>query len=160
MRASKKAALEWAPARDASLRTGRIVGVDADGRALVSFEGGDAVLARTLVQFDVATDPVSLPSVALVFEAGDLSRPIIAGWLHDRAVVPPKDLAARQLPTPREAVIDGERLVFKAEKEIQLVCGGSSITLTKDGHIVIKGAHLVSRSSGVNKIKGASVNIN
>jgi len=51
-------------------------------------------------------------------------------------------------------------MVFNAEKEIELCCGKSSLIMKKDGRIVIKGIQLVSRASGVNKIKGAAVRIN
>ena len=58
------------------------------------------------------------------------------------------------------AHIDGERLEFSAEREIVLRCGKASITLTREGKVLIKGAYLSSRSSGVNRIKGGSVQIN
>jgi hypothetical protein len=55
---------------------------------------------------------------------------------------------------------DGERLVFSAEKEIVLRCGKSSITLTRAGKILIRGEYVLTRSSGVNRIQGGSVQIN
>ena len=58
------------------------------------------------------------------------------------------------------AELDGERLVFTADKEIVLRCGDASITLTKAGKVIIRGSYLLSRSSGVNRIKGGSVQIN
>jgi uncharacterized protein (DUF2345 family) len=56
--------------------------------------------------------------------------------------------------------IDGQRLQFEAKDEIVLKCGKASITLTKAGKIIIRGTYLLSRSSGVNRIKGGSVQIN
>jgi hypothetical protein len=41
-----------------------------------------------------------------------------------------------------------------------LQVGKASITLTKDGRIVIRGADVLTRSSGSNRIKGGSVSIN
>ncbi len=38
------------------------------------------------------------------------------------------------------ATADGERLVLTAEKEIVLECGKASITLTRAGKILIRGA--------------------
>ena len=101
-----------------------------------------------------------LPDVAIAFEGGDRELPLIVGWIHDRLVAGKAEMSPTQDATNREAVIDGQRVTFRADNEIVLECGASSIVLTKDGHIVIKGAHVVSRSSGVNKIKGATVNIN
>jgi len=51
-------------------------------------------------------------------------------------------------------------VVFDAKKEIVLRCGKASITLTKAGKVMIKGTYVVSRSSGANKIKGASIALN
>jgi hypothetical protein len=49
---------------------------------------------------------------------------------------------------------------LEAQEEIVLKCGEGSITLRKDGKIIIKGTHLLSRASGPNRIKGGSVQIN
>jgi hypothetical protein len=88
--------------------------------------------------------------VALMFEAGDLARPLVIGRIQrlpDTAV-------------PAVAHLDGERLEFCAEREIVLRCGKASITLTRAGKVIIRGTYLSSRSSGVNRIKGGSVQIN
>ena len=60
----------------------------------------------------------------------------------------------------RLAELDGERLVLSAKQEIVLQCGRASITLTRAGKVLIRGSYLSSRSSGVHRIKGASVDIN
>ena len=52
------------------------------------------------------------------------------------------------------------RLTLAAEKEIVLTCGKSSITLTRAGKVLIRGAYISSRSSGAHRIKGGSVQIN
>ena len=84
-----------------------------------------------------------------MFERGDLSKPIIMGLLQ-------------HAPTRRESEVqvDGEKVVFNAEREIVLRCGESSITLTRAGKVLIRGKYVLSRSSGVNRIKGGSVQIN
>lgn len=89
--------------------------------------------------------------VALMFVGGDPSRPLVIGRIQRLP-------EARQAPAV--AHIDGERLEFSAEREIVLRCGKASITLTREGKVLIKGAYLSSRSSGVNRIKGGSVQIN
>jgi hypothetical protein len=50
--------------------------------------------------------------------------------------------------------------MFEATEEISITCGKSSITLRKDGRVVIKGTDLVSRAARTNKIRGAAVKIN
>jgi hypothetical protein len=92
--------------------------------------------------------------VAVVFEQGDPSKPLVIGLVQDAAFPVGPDR-----PAP-EVTLDGERLVFSAEREIVLRCGKSSVTLTKEGKVVIRGEHLVSRSSGVNRIRGGSIHLN
>lgn len=104
-----------------------------------------ATTTTVLARGDIGTQ------VALMFVGGDPSRPLVIGRIQ-------------RLPEPRQAPavahIDGERLEFSAEREIVLRCGKASITLTREGKVLIKGAYLSSRSSGVNRIKGGSVQIN
>jgi hypothetical protein len=142
---------------------GRIVGVDSSGRALVvvgsQFES--PLIARSLIQLDQAavSDLSALPAVAVIFENGDPSLPIIAGWLHERIVSSgSKAIPAQSID--ETAVLEAKRIVLRADVEFELLCGASSILLRRDGHVVIKGAQLVSRASGSNKIKGATVDIN
>lgn len=61
-----------------------------------------------------------------------------------------------------EAEVDGrrERVVLEAQKELVLRCGKASLTLTADGKIILKGANVLSTSSGPQRIRGASVSIN
>ena len=106
--------------------------------------------------------------VAVLFEGGDPGRPVVMGRMH--VPTPPAARATQDTseaaraptdPTPSPDVeADGERLVFSAEKEIVLRCGQSSITLTRAGKILIRGAYVLTRSSGVNRIQGGSVQIN
>jgi len=56
--------------------------------------------------------------------------------------------------------VDGKRVVIEARQEILLRCGKGYILIREDGRIVIKGTDLLSRSSGINKIKGGAVRIN
>jgi len=100
--------------------------------------------------------------VVLMFEDGNPKKPIVLGliqdsdkeWFNEVGNVRPEK------QTPVQVEIDGERLVLTAEKEIILRCGEASITLTQAGKVLIRGTYLLSRSSGVNRIKGGSVQIN
>jgi hypothetical protein len=64
----------------------------------------------------------------------------------------------RSRTTTHEEIPD--ELVFSAAKQITICCGESSITLTAAGKIILRGKYIVSRSSGVQRIKGGSVQIN
>jgi hypothetical protein len=52
------------------------------------------------------------------------------------------------------------QVLLQGQERIELRCGKSSVTMTKEGKIVIKGVEVISRASGVNKVKGAAVRIN
>lgn len=137
-------------------RIGELVGFSGEGaRPLVVYAGqpgGAALVARTVA--DVRGADIGR-EVLLIFEAGDPARPVIVGCL--RADEPwPLDEAPAQV----EADADGQRLVVTAKEEIVLRCGQASITLTKAGKVLIRGTYVSSRSSGVNRIKGGSVQLN
>lgn len=139
---------------------GRVTGFGPDGRPLVDYPGcvhQDGVAALNAAA--VAAEAVGR-EVALLFADGDPARPFIVGLLHapDGAA---EVIAEARVEAPEAAIeIDGERLVFTAEREIVLKCGKASLTLTRAGKVLLRGAYVMSRSSGVNRIKGGSVQIN
>lgn len=59
-----------------------------------------------------------------------------------------------------EGTASALRLDFTAEKEITFTCGASSLTLTRAGKIILRGAFILSQASGVHRIQGGSVQIN
>jgi hypothetical protein len=63
-------------------------------------------------------------------------------------------------PGQLEVDADGQRMIVSAKEQIVLRCGKASITLTKAGKVLIQGTYVLSRSSGVNRVKGGSVKIN
>lgn len=134
---------------------GTICAFDASGMPLVSFSSAASsrpIPARALLPIDGASIG---RSAALLFEGGRVDHPIIVGLVHSPGI----SLAATARST-RDLEADGQRLLVTAEREIVLRCGKSSITLTRAGKVIIRGDHLVSRSTGVNRIKGGSVQIN
>ena len=96
--------------------------------------------------------------VLLFLQDGDADKPVIVGFVMD-ALAPAQPLLD-MVAHPTGATADGKRLQFEASEEVVLKCGKGSITLHANGRVVIKGTELVSRASGANKIRGASVNIN
>jgi hypothetical protein len=99
--------------------------------------------------------------VLLLFEVGDPHRPIIIGLMDDPLEhLISMEVAPSSAKKPDDVFVDGKRVTIEAEEEVVLKCGPGSITLRKDGKIIIKGTHLLSRSSGSNRIKGARVDIN
>jgi hypothetical protein len=154
----------------AGVRIGRIAALSETG-PLVDFDGNPA-LEPLPARSSVRITPADVNrSAILAFEESSLCRPVIIGLVEESFsqtdVLPP----AAGEPRDSEAAVnsdhqgfvveaDGRRLVVSAEQELVLRCGKASVTLTKGGKILIRGAYLLSRSSGVNRIKGGSVQIN
>lgn len=135
---------------------GELLGIAEQGRVpLVTFPGQPtpaAVAARAALDLHAAH--VGHP-VVLVFEDGDPSKPIVIGVLRGTEGWPLDDA-----PGQVEVDADGARLIVSAREQLVMRCGQASITLSKDGEVAIKGTRLSSHSSGVNRIKGGSVELN
>jgi hypothetical protein len=114
-------------------------------------------------QSTILISPVDVGrEVVLVFLEGCPTKPLVIGFLHQpqpKEVHLLKQILSRE-KQPLDIQVDGETLTFSANREIVIRCGESSITMTRAGKILIRGRYILSRSSGVNKIKGGSVQIN
>ncbi|QDE80744.1 hypothetical protein BHS07_03785 [Myxococcus xanthus] len=153
-------------------RLGWLTGMDAAGRLLVDFDGnteGPLPAKRTLeltpemVHAAVATRQCAV----LLFEDGDPRFPLVVGLERAPSSTPLLDAvlettgAQPQLaPESTEAIVDGQRVSIEGEDEIVLRCGEASITLRRNGKVVIRGVYVETNSSGVNRIKGGSVQVN
>jgi hypothetical protein len=138
---------------------GSLLGRDARG-PLVDYPGNPhgPLAARTTVPLGPlpAKGQSHSQGVLLVFEHERSDRPVIVGLLEPREAPPPESPA---LPLA-EARVDGRRVVLEAEDEIVLKCGEASITLRRNGRVVIRGAYVETRARGVNRVKGGTVAIN
>ena len=140
----------------AGVVTGQLIALAADGRTpLVTFPGqptASAVSARSVV--DLHGTHVG-STVVLLFDGGHPGKPIVMGVMRSDHGWPLSDP-----PGQVDVTRDGQRLVVTAKEQLVLRCGKASITLTSDGKVMIDGAYVCSRSSGVNRIKGGSVQLN
>lgn len=135
-------------------------------RGMVSEVGLASGMIRIVIPTVFGMEPVTARSIVplsqeqlgaevlVAFEGGNIRSPYIIGALWQPEQLPPS--AQPQV----EAKVDGEQVVIEGKKEIVLKCGKSSITLTRAGKVLIRGAYVLSRSSGVNRIKGGSVQVN
>lgn len=137
----------------ADLELGRILGLAAETHLVVELAGHPApCLARLqgAVTLERAQRAIEQSEFAVLgFEPGQQRRRMVLGFV------------ARSSPrAPLEADIDGQRLLIQAHDEIVLECGKSSITLRRNGKVVIRGTHVETNSEGLNRIKGGQVRIN
>jgi len=132
---------------------GVVCGINEKGEPLVDFCGNPAegqltaVAAITVREQDIGKEAV------LLFEDGDPERPILIGLVQPSHACEPD---AGKV----DVTVDGSRLTLTAGQEITLRCGEASITLTREGKVLIKGAYLLSKSTGPNRIKGGSIHLN
>jgi hypothetical protein len=140
------------------VKTAKIVKVDQNGSVFIHFKGNPkgpikarvtAVAADSITQRENDSDL----TVLIAFEENDLHQPVVIDVIHDR-IEPSQSSITTDRKGLEEVKIDGETVTFEAKKEIVLRCGKASVTLTKAGKVLIRGAYLLNRSSGVNRIKG------
>ncbi len=157
------------PARIDVPIVGTVCGYEPEQGLLVDFPqnlAGQPLPARFTVTLDkpaVQAAVAERQKVVLVFEDGDPRQPIVVGLVQPLAVKdrPAARLAEVDLPAPpTEARLDGKRVTLEAAEELVLRCGPASLTLRRNGMLQIKGAYVVSHASGVNRIRGGSVQIN
>lgn len=142
------------PAGDALARhrgvvIGQILQCDSDGRIWLNLPTHPGQPA--CAQFALC-DPAELKPgcrVAVLFQEERSAFPVVVGPI----VAETPALPANDLPRPA-------RLSFEADREIVLRCGKSSIQLMADGSVLIRGAYVLSRASGTNRIRGGNVQIN
>jgi hypothetical protein len=102
---------------------------------------------------------VTDPAANVNAEAAEQAEP--AGELESLLQAPVSHtVAAAEEPQVIEADIDGRRVKIIARDEIVLECGEASITLRRNGRIIIKGTYVETSSEGTNRIKGGQVRIN
>ena len=61
---------------------------------------------------------------------------------------------------PFHIQVDGRRMSIEACDELELRCGEASITLRRNGKVVVRGTYIETCSRGTNRIKGSTVKLN
>ena len=141
---------------------GTVEGESEDGSPLVHWAACRApVLSARAVWMAAAPDWSSCKGLRAVlgFENGDQTKPLLLGLLDS----PRPPAAVSEVTEDRTGEVHALRpkvLRIESEEELILECGDAKISLRADGRVVILGGYLLSRSKGVNKIKGGSVQIN
>jgi hypothetical protein len=122
--------------------TGRVCGAKG-GLLTIEIETPDGrrrIDAASLIS--IGAEETDL-KVAVLFAGGAGAAPLVIGRLIEAGIDEPA----------ADPHINGR-------EQVTLRCGKASITLTAAGKVLIRGAYVSSRSTGVNRIKGGSVQIN
>lgn len=167
---------------------GVLSAIDSSGSPMVGFpQFPESETVAALATIPVLPQHIGR-QVALLFTQGTNPRPIVIGFLYsplqqvlDNLFDSPEAITAidkqadqtvfdTTIATTREMIdtnlqtdtvhVDGKRVVLEGQEEVVLKCGEASITLTRNGKVVIRGKYLLSRSSGINRILGGSVQVN
>lgn len=146
-------------------RVGWIAGVTADGRPRVGFPGSDdelpaaSTVEATRAELEAAA--AHRQPVVLLFDGGAPDRPIVVGFVVTAAPREgPHLVEADPAAWPDVAEVDGKRVCIEGADEVVLRCGEASITLRRNGKVVVRGAYVETHAKGTNRIKGGSVQIN
>jgi hypothetical protein len=123
-----------------------------------------------LARVSAALDGLALQEAAathqdalLVFEGGDPGRPVLLSLL--RSTTPMVDLLLQSGEQLRPALlehvrVDGQRITIEGKEEVVLRCGKASLTLRRDGKVLLRGVNVVSQADQVHKVRGGKVQIN
>lgn len=145
-----------------SVHLATIVSITDEGEPQVQLDpGGPAVSARLAVAATrerIETAIAQCQQTLVLFERGDRTRPIIVGFIE--ALQPAAPVTPVETAPVVEADVDGKRVRVTAQDEIVLQCGSASVTLRRNGRVLIRGTYVETRSDGTNRIKGGQVQIN
>ena len=131
---------------------GELVALSNDGRTPLVIDPArpEARARRAHTVVDLHAGHIGQKVVLLSGGVG-ITEPVILGVLRD---------ADSERPEAVVVESDGERTILSARQQLVLRCGKACITLTRAGKVLIEGSYILSRSTGANRIKGGSVQLN
>jgi hypothetical protein len=152
-------------------------GLNDQGEALVDYPDNPSNGLLTAISTVALNQNQSGRQVAMLFAEGNPQKPVVIGLIHSTLyemienfeITPAETAVAEENKNNQQQVesgkndnvyLDGKRVVLEGHEEVVFKCGEASITLTKAGKILIRGKYLLTRSTGVNRIMGGSVQVN
>jgi hypothetical protein len=138
------------------LRRGAVVAVLAGGRVQIRDENSGRLFVCDLLRLTAGPPPEVTGGRDVIFVAeDDDEHGYILGVIEAPTTAEPECVA------PGDDGVETPTVVaLRAEHRLELTCGRASLTMNADGTVVLKGTTVISRASGVNKIRGAAVRIN
>ena len=141
---------------------GQIKDIPTEGILLVEWGDDNLAEARASASLDTyPRDALIGREVLLLFENNDPKKPIAITLLQPISDIGQNlaDASITNKDTP-EVFFNGEEVIIKARKKIELRVGRASIIIDENGKITTKGEHLLNRATGPIRIKGGHVDIN
>jgi hypothetical protein len=121
-----------------------------------------ATLSANVSQGDLRWAMVSHHDAIVVFLEEDVPVPVVVGLVPSRDQ--PKDVPKAAPPKSThpwiEADVDGRQIRIVAKDEIVFECGKASITLRRNGKVIVRGTDVETNALGANRIRGGQVKIN
>ena len=144
---------------------GTLVAVDSNNQPLVDYDDNPAntpIRATSLILLPINQKAsLEFPLKVLITLIDEKSPPIIVGIVHEQPFSHVIEQDTTRMGTENNChEISADFIHVQGNEEIQFNCGKSSLSLKKDGQVIIKGENITNRARGNNKIKGASVKIN
>lgn len=139
-----KTKLEKTKLESPAAQQATVVDVLDSGEIAVRIEGRRGHVLCDFLQTSRADHPLLQAGdrVLVVVPEGPSARPAVIG-----------KVGAYRRPDRRQVVID-------ADEELVIRCGEGSITIRKNGQVLIKGLDIVSHARKRNRVRGGSVQIN
>lgn len=157
-----------------AIKKGKVAGFRKDGMILVETEEIESLLPAYFVRTTLGALPrLNIGDEVLMVIDSSQAHGYILGVIEvyqqdpdaedekSATVSSPNEEVEIKLPGKLQNVrVNGKKIFIEADDEIHLQCGKGSLFINRQGKIVVRGTNLISRSSGMNKIKGAAVGIN
>jgi len=157
--------------RQGSLLVGKVVSINDHGNPMIAYD--EITLnqpAEALTTVPLNRDAIG-KDIAISFAQNNGGMAIVMGVIRrplDDVLALQSEQADEVINSAQtdestgkpEIIVDGNKLEISASEEITLRCGKASITLNKNGKILIKGEHMLNRTSGSYKIKSGSIQLN
>lgn len=140
------------------IMAGKISNIKSNGEILVKSDCEGFEVCCEFLRTSAGPPPKFDRDYSVLFVVNESqNRGYILGLIEKYLPEDDKKLPEVESPSQNE---DTKEIKLNATEMVELRCGESSLTMNKDGKIVLKGSTIVSRASGVNKVKGSTVRIN
>ena len=137
--------------KNGGLHTATIAEVDDQGNPWIMIDDQQSSQTKLRAQFLCPATQLRINAqCAVMFQAGQSTMPVIMGVFQNPIIALTGDISKQSQDTKK----------IEANKSIMISCGKASIALSQDGRVEIRGTAVVQHSTGLNRIRGASVKIN